>query len=264
MLKAARESKVHTSWVTPNEDYEKALSLFIERVLSGKGATRFLPAMLPFQGRLAVLGMANSLAQTTLRLGSPGVPDFYQGTELWDLSLVDPDNRRPVDFGRREHLLADVDALLAAEPRDRAPRLTEWLHSWRDGRIKLAITAAGLRLRRDHPDLFLAGRYIPLDTDVTVRGSVVAFARVNDRQNEAAIFVSPRLCASLIGDGDLAPIGAECWKTSRIMLPPELANRPFRHVLTGAEIRPTVAGTDAWLFGGQVFETVPIGMLVAI
>ena len=95
MLKAVRESKVHTSWLTPNEHYEDALARFVERVLTGGGAAKFLPAFLPFARRVAVLGMLNSLAQTTLKLGSPGVPDFYQGSELWDLSLVDPDNRRP-------------------------------------------------------------------------------------------------------------------------------------------------------------------------
>jgi (1->4)-alpha-D-glucan 1-alpha-D-glucosylmutase len=204
--------------------------------------------------------MVNSLAQTTLKLGSPGVPDFYQGTEWWDLSLVDPDNRRPVDFTLRERLLADVDAILALEPRDRAGRLAECLRTWRDGRIKLALTAAGLRLRRERLDVFQEGEYLPLDVDVTVNADVVAFARTHG--NTAIVFAVPRLSAALTA-GATAPLGADAWKTSRIMLPPSLASRTFRDELTGAELRPTKAGSDVWLFVAQVFQTLPVGILVA-
>ncbi len=259
MLKAVRESKVHTSWLTPNEHYEHALAIFIERVLTGAGAVKFLPAFLPFARRIAVLGMLNSLAQTTLKLGSPGVPDFYQGSELWDLSLVDPDNRRPVDFSHRAGLLTEVDALLAADAPARESLLADWLTSWPDGRIKLAITAAGLRLRRELPALFREGGYVPLTTEVTVQAGVVAFARVlGDR---AVVFAAPRLSASVVTEGMVAPIGADSWKTSRIMLPAELAERTFRHEVTGAEIKPMVTGTDAWLFAGQVFQLIPVGIL---
>lgn len=262
MLKAVREAKVHTSWLTPNEDYENALSIFVERILSGTGGARLIAAMLPFQRRVAVVGMVNSLAQLTLKLGCPGVPDFYQGTDLWDLSLVDPDNRRPVDFARRERLLAEVAAALAASPAERAAAVTEWLGSWADGRIKLIVTTAGLRLRRELPELFLEGRYVPLEAEITVGGSVAAFARVHEES--AAIFVAPRLCATLIGAEAPAPIGGDCWKTSRVMLPGELGGRTFRHAVTGAELRPTVAGTDAWLFVGQIFEALPVGILLAV
>ena len=139
-----------------NEPYENALNPFIQHVLSGRGAGRFLPAMLPFQRRIAVVGMVNSLAQTGLKLGSPGVPDFYQGTELWDLSLVDPDNRRPVDFAQRQRLLDEVDACCRRSRRNGrgAVRVAA---SWEDGRIKLLTVAAGLRLRRNDPSLFLDG-----------------------------------------------------------------------------------------------------------
>ena len=262
MLKAVREAKVHTSWLTPNEEYENALSTFIQRVLGGAGASRFVAAILPLQRRIAAAGMVNSLAQTTLKIGSPGIPDFYQGSELWDLSLVDPDNRRPVDFALRQRLLTEVDALLAQSAAARSQPLAEWLRSWEDGRIKLALTTTGLRLRREQRALFLEGRYVPLETEVVVKASVVAFARIHG--NAVALFAAPRLCAGLIGDGSVAPIGGECWKTSRVLLPGELADRTFRHVLTGAEVRPTVAGGQAWLFLGQVFETVPFGILDAL
>ena len=217
MLKSVREAKTHTSWLTPHEPYESALNRFIQHVLSGRGAGRLLPVMLPFQRRIAVVGMVNSLAQTVLKLGSPGVPDFYQGTELWDLSLVDPDNRRPVDFTRRRRLLDEVDALLQKEPQERARGLGEWLRSWEDGRIKLLTIAAGLRLRRNAPSLFLEGRYVPIETDITISAGAVAFARI--RGNDAVIFAAPRLCATLSADPEFVPVGNSCWKTSRILLP---------------------------------------------
>jgi (1->4)-alpha-D-glucan 1-alpha-D-glucosylmutase len=260
MLKAARESKVHTSWLTTNEEYESALGVFVERVLTG-GGKRFFPALLPFQRRVAALGMVNSLAQTALKLGSPGIPDFYQGTELWDLSLVDPDNRRPIDFGLRERLLTDVEAILGMKPPDRAARLSECLTGWADGRIKLTVTTAGLRLRREHPGLFQDGRYVPLETDVSVKGGVVAFARMHE--DEVAVFAVPRLTASLTADGAIAPVGADRWKTSRVLLPAELSGRTFHDVVTGVERRPTISGSDAWLFAGQIFETLPVAILVS-
>ena len=259
MLKSVRESKVHTSWLTPNEPYETALNRFVQHVLSGRGAARFLPVMLPFQRRIAVVGMVNSLAQTVLKLGSPGVPDFYQGTELWDLTLVDPDNRRPVDFARRQIALDEVDALVQKEPIERARCLSAWLRSWEDGRIKLAIVAAGLRLRRDARALFLEGSYIPLETDISIPAGAVAFART--RGNAAAIFAAPRLCATLSGDPEFVPVGSECWKASRIRLPPEFAGRTFQHVLTGAEIKSTIADGESWISIGEIFETVPVAVL---
>jgi (1->4)-alpha-D-glucan 1-alpha-D-glucosylmutase len=217
--------------------------------------------MLPFQRRLAELGVVNSLSQATLKLGSPGVPDFYQGTELWDLSLVDPDNRRPVDFARRQELLPDAIAMHDADESEKTLRVGEYVRSWRDGRIKLWITVAGLRLRRKHPDLFLKGQYLPLETQSVVKGSIVAFARVFNE--DIVIFVAPRLCARLPRDGSVVPLGADCWKTSRVLLPADLASRTYRHVLTGAELRPTTTASESWLFAGQIFETVPVGILLA-
>jgi (1->4)-alpha-D-glucan 1-alpha-D-glucosylmutase len=136
------------------------------------------------------------------------------------------------------------------------------LRSWEDGRIKLLLTAAGLRLRRDRAPLFLSGAYVPLEVEVTVPGGLVAFARVHEDQ--AALFIAPRLCAALIDAARPVPLGGDCWKTSRIMLPPGLADRTFRHELTGAEIRPATSNSHAWLFAGQVFETVPVGVMVAV
>ena len=259
MLKAVREAKVHTSWLTPNRHYEDALQAFVERVLTGDGGRRFVPAMRALGDRIAAIGMMNSLSQVAVKLGSPGVPDVYQGTDLWDLSLVDPDNRRPVDFDRRHRQLDEIDRLLSAPVAERPAAIAEMLANWRDGRIKLLLTAAGLRLRREKPAVFLDGDYLPLDTDITVPGNAIAFARLHD--GDGVLFVAPRLCARLLG-GDLRPPLGESWKTSRVLLPPPLAGRTFRHEITGAEIRPTIAGDQAWLFVGQIFEHVPVGISV--
>ena len=260
MLKAVKEAKVHSSWLTPNQTYEDASAAFVQRVLTGTGGARFLGTFLPFAQRIARLGLVNSLAQLTLKLGSPGIPDFYQGAELWDLSLVDPDNRRPVDFARRAGVLTDIDRGLALQDDERVRFAAALLESWTDGRIKLLLTAAGLRLRREHPDVFLSGDYVPLTTDVTVPADVVAFARVLGEKS--VIFAVPRLCAPLADLDRPVPLGGECWKTSRVIVPAPLANRTFRHELTGAEIRPVSSGGEAWIFAGQMFETVPVGMLM--
>ena len=206
--------------------------------------------------------MLNSLAQTTLKFGSPGVPDIYQGTELWELSLVDPDNRRPVDFELRARLLDDVDRTLQAGHGERRERLGEYLREWRDARIKLLLTAAGLRLRRELPAVFLDGDYVPLATEISVKADVVAFARTHE--GAAVLFVAPRLTAPLVSAEQPVPLGGDAWKTSRVLLPPELAGRTFRHALSGTEIRPTVAESKAWLFVGQIFEHVPVGILRAV
>jgi (1->4)-alpha-D-glucan 1-alpha-D-glucosylmutase len=275
MIKAAKEAKVHTSWLTTNQPYEDALEQFVKGALTGPSGARLLSSFLPFQRRLASLGMINSLAQVTLKIGSPGVPDFYQGTELWDLSLVDPDNRRPVDFEQRSRLLDEVDALLSMEPGEaRARTISDWLKAWPDGRIKLLVTAAGLRLRRSLRRIFLEGRYLALVTEVTVPAGAIAFARIAgngsaaDAQNpgpaDAVVVIAPRLCSSIVDDEHPVPLGGECWKTSRVMLPPELGDRTFRDEITGAEIRPTRGGSSAWIFLGEAFSTLPVAILRAL
>ena len=269
MLKAVKEAKRHTSWLTPNEEYEQAVARFVDRVLTGPGGARFLPAVAPLARRVARAGMINGLAQVTLKIGSPGVPDFYQGSELWDLSLVDPDNRRPVDFELRRRFLDSLDALLALGQPERAAAVAELMTGWEDGRIKMLVTTVGLRLRSEWPDVFGSGRYLPLVTDVTVPAGLVAFARI--LEGRAALFVAPRLTAPLVASTgvstgaspDAVPLGGDAWKTSRIILPPELHGRAFQHRITGAEVLPVAAGGEEWIFAGQVFADVPVGILTS-
>jgi (1->4)-alpha-D-glucan 1-alpha-D-glucosylmutase len=256
MIKAVREAKRRTSWVTTNEAYEHAVTRFVERVLAGPGAARFVPAFAAFHPRIAAPGLVNALAQVALKIGSPGVPDFYQGCELWDFSLVDPDNRRPVDFDLRARYLEDVDRAL--EHGLEGVDVSAWAL---DGRLKLLVTAAGLRLRRQQPDLFLRGEYLPLVTECTVRGECLAFARSLD--GRAAVVVAPRLCLALYASERPMPLGGDAWKTSRIMLPQALRDRTFRNVVTGQQVAATHVGDTAWLFVGELFERLPVAMLTA-
>ena len=262
MTKAVKEGKQHSSWITPNEEYEAAVTTFVERVLSGPEAAKFLPAFEPFQRRVAQCGLVNSLAQTVLKIASPGVPDFYQGSELWDLNLVDPDNRRPVDFERRQQALDRIDALLAQPAAARAAGIAALLDRWQDGEVKLLVTAAGLRCRAGQPALFLDGEYLPLEVETTVDGQVVAFARLTT-DGAAAIAIAPRLASRLATPEHPVPLG-DRWRISRVHLPKALAGLTFRDVFTGEEIRPVIAGENAWLFVGQAFKQLPVALLVGV
>src|SRR5258705_8082677 len=137
MTKAVKEGKEHSSWINPDETYEHAAATFVARVLEGPEAVKFLPAFQAFQARVARGGLVNSLSQVVLKIASPGVPDFYQGSELWDFNLVDPDNRRPVDFGARRQALDRVEALLAQPAAERGPGIAALLEHWTDGAVKL-------------------------------------------------------------------------------------------------------------------------------
>jgi len=163
MEKATREAKQNTSWVHPNEEYDRGVREFIGHVLAPRQNERFLSDFAQFAERTLDFGLFNSLGQVVLKLTSPGVPDFYQGQELWDFSLVDPDNRRPVDFSRRQQLLEDLASLDARELSALARQLALHPH---DDRLKLLVTWRLLQLRQQHQELFTRGGYVPLDVHV--------------------------------------------------------------------------------------------------
>jgi len=238
MRKAMREAKLHTSWLNPVAPYEKAVEDFVAALLVGRTAPGFLRSFVPVAERLAWLGVLNSGSQVLLKLTAPGIPDLYQGTELWDLSLVDPDNRRRVDFGGRRQALGRLAPLLARVERREpgGPDLRALLNDWRSGHIKLFLTAAGLRLRRRYPDLFLRGDYQPLAPTGPAAGHLVALARVHG--GHAVVVVVPRLPAQLAGgeSDHAAPVGS-AWAGTTIALPPELAGAAWQNVLSGAVVR---------------------------
>jgi (1->4)-alpha-D-glucan 1-alpha-D-glucosylmutase len=262
MIKAVKEAKLHSSWINPDEQYENAVRTYVARVLSGPESAKFLAAFPPFQERVARAGLVNSLSQVVLKIASPGVPDFYQGTDLWDFNLVDPDNRRPVDFAGRAAALDRVDRILALDPPCRGRAIEPLLAGWQDGAIKLLLTTAALRLRAARPELFLDGDYLPLETDTSsVAGRVIAFARTS--ADAAVLAVAPHLVARFVDAEHPVPLG-DMWKTSRVLLPKPLAGLVYRDVFTGAEIKPVMAHESAWLFVGQVLKTLPVALLVAV
>ncbi len=231
MFKALREAKIHGSWFNPAPDYERAVAEFVSAILEPRTSRAFMADFLPFQGDVARWGMYASLAQTLLKLTSPGVPDLYQGTELWDFSLADPDNRRPVDFAHRRRVLAELGRQISEAPDlgSVARHLTE---TKEDGRIKLFVIRQTLSLRRQWPLLFGTGEYRPLEAQGTRAEHVCAFARV--RHGESAVVVVPRLLAA--GGLPDPPLGREVWgDDTRVAIPADAGER-FRNVFTDEEI----------------------------
>ncbi len=250
MQKAAREAKVHTSWILEAPEYGRAVSHFVTRTLAGPTTARFLRSFVPFARRIAQVGVGSSLSQLVLKLAAPGVPDFYQGTELWDLSLVDPDNRRAVDFEARRVLLDELEPLLRRLAAGECAReeVKALFEGWPDGRIKLLATACGLRFRRAHADLVLDGAYVPLSADGPAAWHLVAFARRGAAGT--LIAVVPRLTMNL---------DPEAWAATALVLPPELEAGEYRHLLTGERLRRE--GDRLPL--AAVFATLPVGLLFA-
>ncbi len=221
MAKALKEAKMSTSWIQPNEAWDSAMSDFVAGVLQSSPKNKFLPSFLPVAEEIARLGMVNSLAQLVLKLTVPGVPDIYQGNEIWNFSLVDPDNRRPVDYKLCGEML---QSLATAAP-------SELLRQWPDGRIKLLVTQRLLRFRREHPELFKQGSYVALPVEGTFAASCVVFAR--EHEGRWIIVAAPRL-SSHVG---FPPIG-ESWKDTAIQLPETMSTESGADLFTGNKIGP--------------------------
>ncbi len=233
MLKSVREGKRHSSWINPDAAYEEALARFVERTLDPATGEHFLRELQPLLAGVAHHGRLGGLSQTLLKLTAPGVPDVYQGTELWAHNLVDPDNRRPVDHAGCATLLAG----LRAETERRGPgAVTRDL--WRDpadGRAKLWLTWRTLQLRSEYPVLFAAGDYLPVEATGTRADHVVAFARVHE--GEACLVIAPRLTVGLCGwPQRRLPLGGAVWDDTVLVLPDQLAGVHLVDVLTGAEL----------------------------
>ena len=213
IIKAVREAKRHTAWIKPDTEYEDACTGFVEKILSPSEENLFLKEFLPFQNRIAFYGIFNSLSQVLIKITSPGVPDFYQGTELWDLNLVDPDNRRPVDFAKRKAFLKDIKA---KEGDGIVKLMEELLEGKEDGRIKLFLVYRGLKARQKNQELFQNGAYIPIRVEGEWKDCVIAYAR--NHQEHWAITVAPRFLTALIREGE-HPIGEPVWSDTRLILP---------------------------------------------
>ncbi|MEJ2719689.1 MAG: malto-oligosyltrehalose synthase [bacterium] len=251
IIKAVREAKVHTAWIKPDTAYEEAFLVFVDKLLRLSNKNRFLDAFVPFCRRVAEYGIFNSLSQTVLKCSCPGVPDFYQGTELWDFSLVDPDNRRPVDFERRKVMLTEI---LKRIPAERPELIRELLDNRTDGRVKMFVIHELLLFRRDNRDLMDGGEYVPLEAAGIHSDNVIAFARRLDRH--WSLTVAPRFVTNLIDAGGL-PVGKPVWGDTAIAMPRE-APRVWRDVLT----EDRVQSEDGSLAIGDVLRTMPVSVLV--
>jgi (1->4)-alpha-D-glucan 1-alpha-D-glucosylmutase len=240
MTKALNEAKINTSWVQPNERWLGAMQEFVAKILEPSAKSRFLPSFLTVVEEIARLGAINSLTQVLLKLTSPGVPDIYQGNEIWDFSLVDPDNRRVVDYKLRREMLS---CLTSSKPE-------ELLQNWPEGRIKIFLTQRVLRFRNAHGDLFRHGSYLPIKAGGTFAESCVSFARM--RGEEWIIVIGPRLSARV----GFPPV-ADRWQDTFVDIPQNISLENAREIFTNREIQ----AQDRQLQIGDLLSIFPFAVL---
>ncbi|QDG54698.1 malto-oligosyltrehalose synthase [Persicimonas caeni] len=254
LVKSAREAKEQTSWHDTDEGHEYALVRFAERILDDSGPNPFLEDFLEIQEELAFFGALNSLSQVVLKVASPGVPDIYQGSERWNLTLVDPDNRRPVDFDRLYDTLHEMQDVPAEH---RSAYAVSLLRDWKDARIKQFVTWRALSLRRQRPSLFIHGDYRPLYGRQKARPYVCAFVRRHEGSH--VIAVAPRRLSRRVDPFEL-PVGS-VWENDCLRLPSDLPSR-WTNALTG-EVVEAVDRPECGLALEEVFATLPVALLEA-
>jgi (1->4)-alpha-D-glucan 1-alpha-D-glucosylmutase len=258
MQKALKEAKVNTSWVNPNEDWDAAVRTFVERVLESSPRNAFLPDFHEFARRITRPGAYNALAQTLLKLTAPGVPDIYQGNESWDLSLVDPDNRRPVDYAGHARLLHEL-----SERRERegaAALARALLDDPATSSAKLYLTTQTLTFRRAHDDLFRDGGYAPLEAVGPHSAQIVAFARRLNGQE--AIIVTPRLFGGLARNG-ATPVG-ELWADDLLLLPDATIGTSYTQLFTDARVEVIRHNGRTGISLAEIFADFPVAVLINV
>ncbi len=259
MNKALREGKAHTSWVNPNQAYEDAMRQFIETTLDRTVPNPFLNEFLPFQQGVAQWGIWNALSQVVLKVTAPGIPDFYQGSELWDFTVVDPDNRRPVDYGSRVSLLNELQRRLAECGEDLRPLVRTLLGERHDGRIKFYTTMKALHFRRTNRSIFHHGEYLPLEGHGSKQEHLFAFARLH--MEHAVVTVVPRLVASLTEDAVVLPIGPDIWGDTYVSVPSWRPNSLYRNLLTGERLSSKTVGNRQMLSAAEILRECPVALL---
>ena len=242
ILKAVREAKVHTAWLRPDEDYEQAFLSFIDRIL--KDNSDFLQQFKPWQQKIAQYGIYNSLSQVLIKNTAPGVPDLYQGAELWELSLVDPDNRRPVNYQKRREFLQDIKT---QKEQDILQLIKELIATKENGKIKLFLTHQLLTARKKYPELFLNGDYQAIEVTGKHRDSIVAFRR--NYQDRTLIAIAPRFLTGVVKPGQL-PLGVEVWEDTSL----KLAKENWLNLIDGQKVP---AGTV-----GKILQNFPVALLI--
>lgn len=256
MRKATKEAKVATSWINPNQAYDEALQEFVGRALDDCRVRNDFQQLLM---KVAQAGMINSLAQTVLKMTVPGVPDIYQGTELWDFSLVDPDNRRPVEYEQRCQLLQELQNQISVAGADLRALAHDLLTRRVDGRIKFYVTHRLLCLRRDASVLFRIGSYTPVASVGEKARHLCAFTR--EHEGDTMLVVVPRLVSRLMPNPATAPLGTEVWGDTRIILPQREGKQEYRNVFTGETITRSDAAAELSL--GEILTTFPVAVLTS-
>jgi len=258
LLKASKEAKVQTSWISPNHDHDRGLVEFVETAMRRAPDNPFIEDLANFALRVAPAGMLNSLSQVLLKIASPGVPDFYQGSELWDLNLVDPDNRRPVDYAVRQSMLTEIVRKAASDPL----ALTEELFVRPDdGRIKMYVTCRALGWRRGHARLFREGAYVPLEGAGRRGRHLIAFGRGSSEHH--VIVAAGRLFTDL----KMLPRGAageEAWSDTFLSVPPTLLREYYTDLFTGQTVRAYCERDEQQLCMSEIFAHMPVSMLIPL
>ncbi len=252
VIKAVREAKVHTAWIKPDSEYEEAFLGFIDKIFDRVKNNHFWEEFVPFQRKIAHFGIFNSLSQILLKITSPGVPDFYQGTEYWDLTLVDPDNRRPVDFEKRYRSLDNIKQTV---DNDSGGLIEDLLDKRQDGRVKQFLIYKLLSARNSNRDLFLKGNYIPLECFGEFSNNIVAFAR--NLGSSFAVIAAPRLLTALIREDEL-PSGEKVWKDTSISLP-ENSPKNWINTITKEKL---VADSNSFSIG-RALNNFPAALLIS-
>jgi (1->4)-alpha-D-glucan 1-alpha-D-glucosylmutase len=251
-IKAVREAKMHTAWIKPDNDYEEAFLSFIDKVFDRSKNGQFWEEFLPFQKKITNYGTYNSLSQVLLKMTCPGVPDFYQGSEFWDLSLVDPDNRRPVDFEKRARSLDDIKQAVDNNIEDLIKKL---MAEKDNGRIKQFLIYRVLSARKDHMELFLNGKYMPLEVRGRFTRNVIAFAR--NLENSCAVAAVPRFLTNL-ADEDESPLGEKIWQDTKMIFPEHFPQN-WINAITGEKI----AVRESVIPVGDIFSLFPAALLIS-
>jgi (1->4)-alpha-D-glucan 1-alpha-D-glucosylmutase len=253
MMKAIHEAKRHSSWINPSRLYDEGVAAFIAATLDRGRSPAFLDALGAVRRRIELPGLWNSLAQTVLKVAAPGVPDFYQGSESWAFNLVDPDNRRPIDFDARQGVLNDLLSRFERAPLETIDDLLAHPH---DGRIKMLVTTLALRHRRKYPEMFGSGSYVPLEASGERTSQIVAFLR--EKEGQSAVVLTGRFFTRL-GTAAPLPVG-RAWSDTVVTVPAGLRGRSVRDAFTGETFRLT--GSDATSIEiASTFAHLPFAML---
>jgi (1->4)-alpha-D-glucan 1-alpha-D-glucosylmutase len=256
LVKASKEAKVQTSWISPNDDHDRGLVEFVQAAMRPGADNRFITDVAAFAHRVGFAGMLNSLSQVLLKIASPGVPDFYQGSELWDLSLVDPDNRRPVNYAVRQSMLAEIVRQAANDPL----ALTKELFAQPDdGRIKMYVTCRALDWRRKHARLFREGAYFPLGGAGRRGRNLIAFGR-GSREHHVIVAVG----RFFTGFGKLPQeaAGETAWSDTFLSVAPDLLREQYVDLFTGQTIRADCERDARQLSMTEIFMHMPVSLLI--